>query len=135
MRMNRIVLLLTLINLVLLAVNLGAIRSAKAQTTQAVLPVIRAHALQIVDEQGNERATIKIQPPVTMNGKSYPETVLLRLGDPDREPGVKLTTSVDGSALGLSNGHQGGVQLYARDTLGSFIRVIERNGKQHTFKP
>ena len=135
MKTQRIALVLTFVNFVLLAVNLGQVRTVKAQATQSVLPVMRAHALQIVDEQGRERATIKIQPAVTMDGKSYPETVLLRLGDPDREPGVKLTTSVDGSALGLSNGHQGGVQLYARDSLGSFIRVIERNGKQHTFKP
>ena len=135
MKMQRILLALTFVNFVLLAVNLGQARAARAQAEQSVPPVIRAHALQIVDEQGHERATIKIQPAISMGGKSYPETVLLRLGDPDSEPGVKLTTSVDGSALGLSNGHQGGVQLYARDTLGSFIRVIERNGKQHTFRP
>jgi hypothetical protein len=133
--MQRIALVLTFLNFVILAIDLGEARSAKAQAAQSVLPVVRAHALQIVDAQGHERATIKIQPAVTMNGKSYPETVLLRLGDADSEPGVKLTTSVDGSALGLSNGHQGGVQLYARDSLGSFIRVIERDGRQQTFKP
>src|SRR5262249_27629794 len=110
-------------------------RIAAAQQSQEVAPLLRAHALQILDDQGNERASIKIQPPAVVNGTNYPETVLLRLGDPNSEPGVKLTTSVDGSALGLSNGLQGGVQLYARQSLGSFMRVTEKDGKQQTFKP
>jgi len=135
MKIQRLAVVLTFVNLLLFAANLGHARSASAQAAQDVPAVIRAHALQIIDDQGHERATIKIQPPVTMNGTTYPETVLLRLGDPDSEPGVKLTTSVDGSALGLSNGRQGGVQLYARQSLGSFIHLIETDGKQQTLKP
>ena len=135
MKIQRLALVLTAVNLLLLIVNLGQFRPATAQGTQDVLPVVRAHALQIVDAQGRERASMLIHGPETVNGKTYPETVLLRMGDPNSEPGVKLTTSVDGSALGLSNGLQGGVQLYARKSLGSFVRVIEKDGKQQLLKP
>jgi len=121
MNIQRLALVLTAVNLLLLIVNLGQFRPT-ARGTQDVLPVVRAHALQIVDAQGRERASILIHRSETVNGKTYPETVLLRMGDPNSEPGVKLTTSVDGSALGLSNGLQGGVQLYARKSLGSFVR-------------
>ena len=135
MKIQRLALVLTAVNLLVLIVNLGQFRPATAQGTQDVLPVVRAHALQIVDAQGRERASILIHGPETVNGKTYPETVLLRMGDPNSEPGVKLTTSVDGSALGLSNGLQGGVQLYPRKSLGSFVRVIEKDGKQQLLKP
>jgi hypothetical protein len=134
MNIQRLALVLTAVNLLLLIVNLGQFRPT-ARGTQDVLPVVRAHALQIVDAQGRERASILIHRSETVNGKTYPETVLLRMGDPNSEPGVKLTTSVDGSALGLSNGLQGGVQLYARKSLGSFVRVIEKDGQQQLLKP
>ena len=134
MNTQRVALFLSIANLFLLLFNLGAMRIPRVNAAD-VPDVIRAHKLEIVDARGRERATILIHGPETVNGKTYPETVLLRMGDPDTEPGVKLTTSVDGSALGLSNGTQGGVQVYARKSLGSFVKVIEKDGKQQTLKP
>src|SRR5689334_14697140 len=127
MKAERLTLILTVSNLVLLIFNIGHLRPAVAQGRPEVTPLVRAGGLEIVDARGHVRASITVHGPEVVDGKTYPETVLLRMGDPDREPGVKLTTTIDGSALSLSNGSQGGVRLYARQSLGSFVRVIDRN--------
>jgi hypothetical protein len=60
--------------------------------------------------------------------------VLFRLADPTSGPVVKLTASANGSALGLSDDANGGVQLYARDTA-SFVRVVDKSGRSTVVKP
>ena len=103
---------------------------------QAVAPVLRGRALEIVDEQGRVRANILVHGPETVNSRTYPETVLFRLIDPQSGPVVKLTAAANGSALGLSDGlsDYGGIQLYARDTA-SFVRVVDRSGRRQVLKP
>jgi hypothetical protein len=54
--------------------------------------------------------------------------------DPTSGPVVKLTASENGSALGLSDDSRGGIQLYARDT-GSFLRVVDKDGREQVIKP
>ena len=71
---------------------------------------------------------------VTVDSKKYPETVLLRLTDPKSGPVVKLTAAESGSALGLSDDSDGGVQIFARDT-GSFVKVIDKRGSEQVIKP
>jgi len=133
MNIQRLAVGLTLVNLVLLVVVLsGQIRPAIA--VQNVAPVLRGHALEILDAQGRVRASISVEPPTTVNSKRYPETVLLRLADPKSGPIVKLTASENGSALGLSDDARGGVSLYARDT-GSFLKVVDKNGREQVIKP
>src|ERR1700730_12332571 len=68
---------LTIVNLGLLIYTLGQTRPA------AVAPVLRGRALEIVDDQGRVRASIKVQPATMANGKPYPENVILRLIDPN----------------------------------------------------
>lgn len=124
---------LALLNAVLL-VFLLADQARSASASQAALPVLRGSALEIVDRQGRVRASISVQPPSTVDGKQYPETVLLRLIDPTHGPLVKLTASEDGSALGLSDDADGGLQLFARDT-GSIVRVTDRQGRVRSVWP
>src|SRR6185369_9953804 len=70
------------------------------------LPVLRGRELEIVDDQGRVRASIKIHPGdpnfKMPDGKTgYPETVMFRLIDPKGRPEVKLGASVEGGGLGL----------------------------------
>ena len=134
-RMHRFTLGLTVLNLVLLAV-LVSTKAATAFGSQQELPVLRGRALEIVDTQGRVRANILVHGPETVNGVTYPETVLFRLIDPNGGPLVKLTVARNGSALGLSDGlsGDGGVQLYARDTA-SFVRVVNRSGRIQLLRP
>jgi hypothetical protein len=132
MKTQRVAIVLTAVNLILLVLNLTQNRPVEAQ--ESVAPVLRGHALEIVDKEGNVRASISIEPPVTIDSRNYPETVRLRMGDPNREPGVKLTSSVEGTALGLSNGSQGGVQLYAKKTE-SYLKMVNKDGRERIVRP
>ena len=70
-----------------------------------VLPVLRGSALEIVDEHGRVRAQLRVFPSDPKHklpsGDPYPETVLLRLVDPNGRPSVKLSTDVRGGGLYL----------------------------------
>jgi len=134
-RIHRFTLGLTLLNLVLLAL-LVLSQASTALAKQSVPAVLRARALEIVDDQGRVRANILVHGPETVNGVTYPQTVLFRLIDPTGGPLVKLTAAPNGSALGLSDGlsGNGGVQLYARDTA-SFVRIVDKSGRAQMLKP
>ena len=131
MKTQRLALALTVVNLVLLIALLAQLRRADAQ---AVAPVLRGRALEIVDAQGRVRAEIIVHGPEKVGSELYPETVLFRMADPKSGPVVKLTASEKGSALGLSDDSRGGVQLYARGT-GSFLRVVNKGGREQVIKP
>ena len=132
MKIQRIAIGLTIINLLLVIFLLAQIRRA---TAQDVLPVLRGRALEIVDSQGRVRAEILVHGPETVGGKLYPETTLFRLADPKSGPVVKLTASEEGSALSLSDDSQGGVRLYASRRLGNFLKVVSKDGKEQVLKP
>lgn len=111
MKGQRILTVLTLVNFGMLAVLLWSqLRPVQAG---GPLPVLRGSALEIVDAQGKNRATLTIQPAgpaiksdgtAAKDGRIYPETVLFRLIRPDGRPSVKITTSEEGSALTLGGG-------------------------------
>lgn len=133
MRRESLALGLTTLNLLLLAaILLGRVNPVAAR--QATLPVLRASGLEIVDARNRVRASLSVQPATTVAGVQYPETVLLRLIDPKSGPVVKLTAAANGSALGLSDDQDGGLQLFARDS-GSFVRITGPNGKSQTIRP
>ena len=99
MKTHRLLVALTVANLALLVFLLARTQPIEAQ---GVTPVLRGRALEIVDDHGKVRAAIKVLAPSTMpDGKTYPETVLLRLIDPNGRPSVKLGASVQGAGLGL----------------------------------
>ena len=97
MTIQRLLVVLTVLNLALLAFLLSQIRTASAETA----PVLRGRALEIVDERGRVRAGIQVLPAQVSkaDGKAYAETVILRLIDPNGRPPVKLTASTQGAAL------------------------------------
>ena len=72
-------------------------------TAEGGAKVIRVRGLEVVDDQGKVRAQIAVLPPSTMpDGQKYPETVLLRLIDPNGRPAVKIGGSEDGSGISLA---------------------------------
>ena len=101
MKLQRLLVALTFANLVLLVFLLTRVRAENP----GALPVLRGSALEIVDERGKVRAELRIFPVSTTyklpNGDPYPETVLLRLVDPNGRPSVKLSTDVRGGGLYL----------------------------------
>ena len=132
MRIQRIAIGLTLINLVLLIFLLA--QSYRAGATD-VAPLLRGRALQIVDDQNRTRAEILVARPTTVDGKTYPETVLFRMADPKSGPVVKMTASEEGAALGLSDDGNGAVQLYANRRKGNYLRVANKEGREQLIKP
>jgi len=133
MKIQRVAIALTVINLVLLVFLLAETYRAHARD---VAPVLRGRALQIVDEQDRVRAEILVHGPETVNGKTYPETVLFRMATAQRAPLMKMTVSEDGSALGLSDDSvPGGVELRAHRDKGNFVKIVSRDGREQTLKP
>ena len=105
---------------------------------KGLLRVLRARALEIVDDQGRVRAEIKVlpaQPTLKMpdGTTGYPETVQLRLISSEGGPHVKLVTTEDGSGLVLG-GEKGYTQLLSRGT-DPFIKIVTKDGRERTIKP
>lgn len=138
MKTQRVAIALTAINLVLLGFTMlrsfETARAAGEPPADGELPTLRARGLEIVDDQGRTRALLAVMPPATVDGKDYPETVLLRLIDPTSGPVVKLTAARDGSALMLSDDADGGVMVRARDT-GNSVTVTSRDGENSRLAP
>ena len=135
MKTQRFAVVLTVINLLTLLFALPRVGQATAQ----VAPVLRGRSLEIVDARGKVRAQLAVLPASTMpDGKKYPETVLLRLIDPNGRPGVKIGGSVDGSGISLAGDSErrewSGVQILAEST-GSSLKLTNRDGKQQLIKP
>ncbi len=133
MRNQRLLLLLTLINLVLL-IGLVLDRVTPAWAQRGTAQMLRGRGLEIVDDRGRLRATIGVLPSTTVDSKRYPESVLLRLIDPTSGPVVKLGAASNGGALGLTDGADRGVQVFAHDT-GSFVRIVDRAGREKVIRP
>ena len=132
MKIQRIAIGLTVINLLLLMFLLSQIRRT---TAQDIVPVLRGRALEIVDGQGRARAEILVHGPERVGGKLYPETVLFRMTDQNRQPVVKFTAAENGSALGLFDDAQGRVQLNAKSDTGNFVKVVNKDGREQVLKP
>jgi len=133
MKIQRLLVTLTILNLVLLVYLLAQARQAVAQPG---LPVLRGIALEIVDDQGRVRASITVNPQVTVDSQTYPEAVLFRLSDPKSGPVVKIDASEEGSGFGLSDDSpQGGIRLMAKNRTGTFLEVTNKNGQKQVIKP
>jgi hypothetical protein len=136
---QRFVIGITMVNLLLLVWTVARIPIAEAQNAA---PVVRARSLEIVDEQGRVRAFLGVLPanPNTRmsNGKTFPETVILRLMDPKTgRPSVKLATSEQGSGLGLL-GESHTQETWAgigADGTSSAVRLRNEGEKEQQIKP
>lgn len=136
MKSQHLTLALTVANAILLVFLI----TRAASTAEQVAPVLRGRALEIVDDHGKIRASIKIlpaDPSVKMPDGStgYPETVLLRLVNANGRPNVKLATTDDGSALGLGGETDPTyVQVLARGATTS-LKLTNQNGQVQLIKP
>jgi hypothetical protein len=128
-------LVLTLLNLVLLAFSLFPARPVAANGGAAVL---RGRGLEIVDDQGRVRASITVMPAgVSAAGDRYPETVLLRLITERGRPSVKLSATEEGSGLsfaGPTGTKDTWVTLAAKGTSSS-LRLRSENGREQVVQP
>ena len=135
MKMQRIAIAVTVINLVLMVVLLTKINPAAAQKEQTnKLQVLRGSGLEITDSTGKLRATISFHEPVEQDGKMYPGGVLFRLINSKGQPSVKIDASEDGGGLSFSNERDGYIQLLAKET-GGFLKIKNPDGKEQVVKP
>jgi hypothetical protein len=135
MRTQRWLIALTLCNTALVAFLLLS-RGGRAAAEDAA-PVIRGRSLEIVDDRGRVRASIKVQPAETFRptGRKYPDTVMFRLIDPHGRPEVKIGASEQGGGLsfvGRLDATQ--IQLMAEEDRCS-LRLQDRNGRERVLRP
>lgn len=131
MKTQRLLILLTAVNLLLLSYQFVA---AKADPPA----VIRGRALEIVDQRGKVRASLSVlpeDPKVLWKGKPYPETVLLRLMSPDGRPNVKLGATKLGSGL-LIGGESDPTYVQVLAEGGeTTLKLINQDGLERLIKP
>ncbi|MFL6215773.1 MAG: hypothetical protein ACJ74J_17960 [Blastocatellia bacterium] len=137
MTTQRLSIVITIVNLVILMLTLAHLRPA---TADGVLPVLRGHALEIVDAQGKVRASIGVfpaDPSVKMpdGTTGYPETVLLRLINSKGGPNVKIAATEDGSALSLGGETSPTyAQILARGA-STWLKLVNKDGREQVIKP
>jgi hypothetical protein len=135
MKTQRFLIVLTLINLLILAPTLFRASSAPPPP---VTPILRVQALELVDDRGRVRAELKVfpaQPTLKMpdGTTGYPESVLLRLISSGGAPNVKLTTTEDGAGL-VIGGESGYIQALSRGTNLPFVKIVTKDGREQTLK-
>jgi hypothetical protein len=136
MNTPRLLIALTVVNFILLSFAL--VRPGTA--AEGAAPVLRGRALEIVDDQGHVRASIKVlpaDPAVKMpdGTTGYPETVLLRLINSKGGPNVKLATMEDGAGLVLGGEtNPTHVQVLARGPNTS-LKLTNKDGQTQLVKP
>ena len=134
MKTQKILTVLTAINLGLLFFQLLQARPAAAADTPGV---VRARALEIVDARGKVRASISVipeDPKSTWKGRPYPETVLLRLITAEGRPNVKLGASKLGAGLVIGGASDPTyVQVLAEDGEGT-VKLVNKSGAERVIK-
>lgn len=102
--------------------------------------VLRGSSLEIVDEQGRVRASIKLHPgdpnfKMPDGKKGYPETVMFRLIDPNGRPEVKIGASVEGGGVGLVGETDTTHAILQADGPETSLKLTNKAGKQQLIKP
>ena len=128
MKIQRALIALTLVNLGLLMFLLSHMRPVEARSEASVL---RGRALEIVDDRGRVRASIQVLP----SGNTYPETVILRLIDPNGRPSVKLTASVQGAGLGLGGESDATYATLSAIGSESALKLTNKAGREQIITP
>ena len=137
MKAQRLAVVLTVINLVFLIFNLTHLRTT---TAEGVPQVLRGRSLEIVDEQGKVRASIKLhaadQNYKWPNGKiGIPETVMFRLIDANGRPEVKIGASEQGGGLGLIGAFDTAHVILQADGADTSLKLTNKDGRQQLIKP
>jgi hypothetical protein len=135
MRLQRILTVLTVVNLALLMFALAQTHPAAAEGPSGLL---RGRGLEIVDEQGRVRASITVLPAKTHpSDQAYPETVLLRLVTERGRPSVKISASEQASGLsfaGPTGTRDTYVVLEAKHSMTS-LRLKNEDGREQIVQP
>jgi hypothetical protein len=138
MRYQKLAIVLSGINLVLLMglvmERAFPVMADEIAANQDVVPMLRARALEIVDEQDRVRAQLMVMPPSTVDGKHYTESVLLRLIDPKSGPVVKISAAPEGAGMFLSDDSDRGVLIQMRDG-DALVKATNKAGKEAVLKP
>src|SRR3954464_7223786 len=136
MKTQRLLIALTVLNLGLLTLQLARPRLAFAQEAS---PVLRGRALEIVDERGKVRAQLQVFPPDPKhrlpNGDPYPETVLLRLIDPNGRPSVKLATDVRGGGLYLGGAEDPTMARLGAQGAEAHLELVNKDRQEKVLRP
>ena len=137
MKSRSFLVVITVFNVLLLALSVG---QSRAVVADGVAPVLRGRALQIVDDSGRVRASITVlpaDPAVKMpdGTTGYPETVLLRLISSQGRPNVKLAASERGAGLVLGGeSNPTYVQILAEGPNTS-MKFSNGDGREQVLKP
>ncbi|MEX2273587.1 MAG: hypothetical protein WD690_19130 [Vicinamibacterales bacterium] len=135
MKLQRAALALTVVNLVLLVLILAGRlpTAAAAAPSQDVVPVVRTHRLELVDERGQIRSRLNVEP----EGE-----VVFRLVDRTGTIRVKLGADQRGSGLLLlDEATEPGVHIIARRTgtterqTTTSVTLRGADGQQRVIKP
>lgn len=134
MRTQRYLFALSFLNLLLLSFLLLS-RTGPALASSGS-DVLRGRALEIIDDHGRVRASIKLHEAGTFKptGKKLPETVMLRLIDSEGRPEVKIGASVEGGGLSLV-GSSDSTQLLLLADSSSSVRLKNRSGQERVIQP
>lgn len=139
MKIQPVMIALTVANAVMLTCSLMRPAAKVSAAPEVIAPVVRAHALEIVDEQGRTRAELRVlpaQPDFKMadGSKGYPETVLFRLLTSQNGPNVKLATTEDGAGLVLG-GDSGYIQIIKRGSDNPTVNLVAKDGRRKAIQP
>ncbi|MBI3723776.1 hypothetical protein HY251_07475 [bacterium] len=138
MRVQRLALSLTFVNLGLLIFLVAAAARLRTAVAEDALPVLRGRGLEIVDEKGRVRASLKLypaDPKVTLpNGKTLPETVFLKMSDENGRPSIKLGVSVHGAGLGLGGSSDPTYAILQADGDTALLKLTSKDGKEQLLK-
>jgi hypothetical protein len=134
MKGQRLLVLLTIVNVVLLTFSLFR-TNATAATAVGDPPVLRGRALEIVDDAGRVRASITIfpaDPKVRMPDGTvgYPETVLLRLISSEGRPNVKIAATERGSGMSLGGEDDPTTIQMLADGGSPSLKVVDKDGRE-----
>lgn len=136
MKNQRALIALTIVNLALLLFTL--MQQIRPAFAEGALPMLRGSGLEIVDGQGQVRASIKVLPEgKSQDGEAYEETVLLRLITERGRPSVKISASEEMSGLtlvGPTNTKDTYVILQSKRTVSS-LKLRNEDGHEQILKP
>ena len=122
MKTHRFMIALTVINLVILIVALVQTRSIAVQTVPSVL---RARAIELVDERGKVRAQLNVE---------SNEEVVFRMRDAKGTIRVKLGANEDGSGLVLMDDRTELTVQIRANRAGPSVKLIDKNGQERVIR-
>lgn len=122
---------LTILNLALPAILIPQVPSVAAGDAQGVL---RGRSLEIVDDRGRVRASIKIHPAEPNARVPQDEAVVLRLIDPNGRPTIKIASSEKNSGQSIV-GEADATHIILGAGGDSAITLSSRDGRKRKLEP